>query len=328
METRTDMDMKTHPAIKRHPGNPVLTHKDVPYPAMLVFNAGITKWRGRYIMVFRNDYGDPVAKKITGRNLGLAFSDDGIAWKVEPRPIDDRPDHPLRNFYDPRLTVIDDRLYLCFATGLRGTRGGVAVTDDLKNWEVLNISVPDNRNMVLFPERIDGRLVRLERPFAGYLRPNDRFDMWMSSSPDGRYWGESKLVLTCDQCPWTNDKIGPGAPPVRTPKGWLALTHAVDRDPARKWGWEGNWAKRYTAGVILMDLKDPSKVIAYSRKPVLVPEPQYDYEARGYRDYVIFPGGMVLEPDGGVKIYYGAADTVEALAFCHVDDLLSMCEPA
>jgi beta-1,4-mannooligosaccharide/beta-1,4-mannosyl-N-acetylglucosamine phosphorylase len=315
-------------AIRRHPDNPILSAEDVPYPAMLVFNAGVTKWQGRYVMVFRNDYGDRQATTIVGQNLGLATSDDGVRWRVADRPINDEPDHPLRGSYDPRLTVLEDRLYMCFATGLRGTRGGVAVTDDLRSWEVLSVSAPDNRNMVLFPERIDGRIVRLERPFAGYLRPDDRFDIWLSASPEGRYWGDSRLVLTCDDLTWTNDKIGPGAPPVKTDQGWLALIHAVDRDPSRRWGWSGNWAKQYTMGVMLLDLEDPSRVIGYSREPVLVPDSSHDYEMQGFRDHTIFPGGMILEDDGQVKIYYGASDTVECLATCCVDDLIALCEPA
>ena len=73
--------------------------------------------------------------------------------------------------------------------------GGVAVSDDLKNWEVLNLSVPDNRNMVIFPERVGGEIVRLERPFAAwYMMPPERFEVWLSTSPDGRYWGNSSTV--------------------------------------------------------------------------------------------------------------------------------------
>lgn len=317
-----------HRAITRYPGNPILSAADVPYPATLIFNAGVARWRGRYVMLFRNDIGDALKKEITGMNLGLAFSEDGIAWKVDPQPINAAPGHPLHRCYDPRLTVLEDRLYLCFACGGRGTRGGVAVTDDLKTWDVLNVSAPDNRNMVIFPERVNGRIVRLERPFAGYLRPNDRFDIWISFSIDGRYWGDNKLVLTCDQLPWTNDKIGPGAPPIKTEKGWLCLIHAVDRDPTRKWGWEGTWDKRYTMASMLLDLEDPSRVIGYSRKPIMVPEARYSYETTGYRNQVIFPGGNVLESDGMVKIYYGASDTVECLATCHIDDLLATCDPA
>jgi len=321
-----DAQFTTHPAIVRHPANPILSAKDAPYRATLVFNAGIAKFQGKYVMVFRNDYGDAEQKKLTGRNLGIAFSDDGVKWDVKDKPINEDDHHPLKNCYDPRLTVLDGRVYLCFATGGNGTRGGVAVTDDFESWEVLNVSIPDNRNMVIFPERFDGKIARLERPFAGYLRPGDPFDMWLSMSPDGRYWGDSKLVLDAHDVPWCNNKVGPGAPPVKTPKGWLAVTHVVDIADGRAWGWSGDWNKRYTMGVVLLDLDDPAKVVAMSRKPVLVPEADYETTG-GYRDHVIFPGGMVLEDDGSVKIYYGAADTVECLATTTVDDLLGMCEP-
>lgn len=315
--------------ITRHPNNPVLSAEHVPYPATCVFNAGVAKWQGRYVMLFRNDICDKETRKVIDRNLGLAWSDDGVDWEVEPEPVDKSGDHPLRRFYDPRLTVLDGTMYLCFATGLRGTRGGVAVatSDDLHDWEVLNISVPDNRNMAIFPERIDGKIVRLERPFAGYLREADRFDVWLSRSPEGRYWGDEELVLTCDELTWTNDKIGPGAPPVKTDKGWLALLHAVDRDDSRTWGWSGDWTKRYTIAVALLDLADPAKVLGYSRRPILVPEDGYAYEISGYRDHTLFPTGMVLEDDGEVKIYYGASDTFMALATCRVDELIALCEP-
>jgi len=318
-------ELKTASVVKRYAGNPVLSADDVPYAGTLVFNAGVTKWQGRYVMLFRNEVCNEKGQVID-RNLGLALSDDGIAWTVKDAPIDAVEDHPLRRFYDPRLTVLDGRVYLCFATGLRGTRGGLAVTDDFENWEVLNISVPDNRNMVVFPERIDGKIVRLERPFAGYLRPNDRFDMWLARSPDGVYWGEADLVLTADALPWTNNKIGPGPPPVKTDKGWLTLLHAVDRREGRAWGWSRDWDKRYTVGICLLDLEDPAHVIGYSRAPLMAPEEEYPYEVEGYRGYVQFPTGAILEDDGELKIYYGAADTVMALATARVDDLLALCE--
>ena len=236
--------------------------------------------------------------------------------------------HPLHGASDPRLTVLDGRCYLTFSISNHGTCGGIAVSDDLEHWEILNISVPDNRNMVLFPKRFSGRIVRLERPFASYGRPGDRFDIWISASPDGRYWGDSKLLLSTEMVPWVNNKIGPGPPPVETERGWLVLFHGVDIDELRQgWGWEGNWKKRYSAGLMLLDLDNPYKVIGMAKGPVLVPEPEIPYEAEGYRDYVIFPGGMVLEDDGSAKIYYGAADTVEALATANVKDLLALCKP-
>lgn len=322
--------LRSSPVILRHPANPVLAPRDVPYGPAMVFNAGVAKYAGKYVMVFRNDYGDPERGTIEPHhttNLGLAFSDDGVRWHVSPAPCWSWRDEEVIRVYDPRLTVIDGRCFICFAVDTRhGLRGGIAATEDFERFEVLSLSVPDNRNMVLFPERIGGRYVRLERPFPVYSRGGkDRFDTWLSASPDLIHWGDSRLVLAVEQVPFANDKVGPGAPPVRTDKGWLTTFHAVDIDSSRgKNGWEDTWRKRYTAGIMLLDLEDPSRVIGLSRTPLLAPEASYETSG-GYRNNVIFPGGMILEPSGEVKIYYGAADTVECLATVSVDDLLSLC---
>jgi beta-1,4-mannooligosaccharide/beta-1,4-mannosyl-N-acetylglucosamine phosphorylase len=96
----------------------------------------------------------------------------------------------------------------------------------------------------------------------------------------------------------------------------------VDIDPSRgKNGWEDRWPKRYTAGVMLQDLEDPRRIIAYSKEPLIAPEVPYETE-EGFRTNVIFPGGMIIEDDGEVKIYYGAADTVECLATTTLDQLI------
>jgi beta-1,4-mannooligosaccharide/beta-1,4-mannosyl-N-acetylglucosamine phosphorylase len=161
-----------------------------------------------------------------------------------------------------------------------------------------------------------------------YGRSNkDRFDVWFSDSPDLKYWGNANLVLGVEQVPFADDKLGPAAPPVKTDRGWLTTFHAVDRDDTRgKNGWGTKWPKRYTAGIMLLDLNEPWRVIGLSREPLLAPEAPYETDG-GFRNHVIFPGGMILEDSGEVKIYYGAADTVECLATAHVDDLLKLCEP-
>ena len=248
--------LKSSPVIKRYDKNPVLSAKDVPYEATLVYNAGVCKYQGRYIMVFRNDvYSKPAMGYQTHINLGLAFSRDGIHWSVEPKPCLTREyfnDPEVERVYAPRLIVLEGRVHLCFAMDTRhGLRGGIAVTDDFEKFEVLSLTVPDNRNMVLFPEKIGGKYLRLERPFPVYSRGGrDRFDIWSSGSPDLRYWGNSGLVMAVEAA----------------------------------------------------------------------------YEVSGgIRNNVVFPGGMVLEDTGEVKIYYGAADTVECLAQAHVDDLLALC---
>jgi len=348
----------------RHSRNPLLTASDVSYPCSLLFNAGVVKYQGKYVMVFRNDYGarsgeeyqrrlEAGEKPFVGTNLGIAYSEDGVKWSVQSEPcIDlakarkvmapmmDNPEANLWRFYDPRLTVLDGKVYMCFAVDTeQGVRGGVAITEDFDRWEILSISVPDNRNMVLFPEKIGGRYARFERPvnaFGGNFLTGSQAQMWQSFSPDLRHWGDSRFVLNSDRLGWANDKMGPGAPPIRTEKGWLTAFHAVTRDDTRgKNGWEGQWPKIYRAGLMLMDLERPWKIIGMAEEPLLSPETWYetgedvpaDSDFEGFRNHVIFPGGMILEDDGEVKIYYGAADTVECLATAHVDDLLALCVP-
>ena len=321
-----ESEIVSSPFVKRCPENPILSAKDVPYQATLVFNAGVTKFEGKYVMVFRNDYGDESEKRLDGTNLGLAFSDDGIRWEVTDKPCFAFKTEEIRRAYDPRLTVIDGRCYVCFAVDTaHGIRGGIAVTDDFDRFDVLSLSAPDNRNMVLFPEKMNGKFMRLERPFPIYGRgAAEAFDIWFSDSPDARYWGNTQLVLGSEEVPFANRKIGPAAPPVKTEKGWLTLFHAVDVEPGRVFdSWNGKWPKRYTTGIMLLDLNDPAKVIGMANEPLLVPESQYPYEVQGFRGSVIFATGMILEGDGEVKIYYGASDTVMALASADVDDLLS-----
>jgi len=325
-------ELKSSPVITRWMnGEPVLSKKDIPYDAECIFNAGVTKFRGKYVMVFRNDYQFNGISSFGKCMIGIALSDDGIHWEVQDRPfltVEDLHDPDVTRVYDPRLTVIEDRCYLCFAVDTKhGIRGGVGVTDDLEHVEVLSLTVPDNRNMVLFPEKIGGKYVRLERPFPVYSRGHkDRFDIWMSKSPDLRYWGDSELLLGVEHVPYANDKIGPGAPPIKTKEGWLVVFHTVDIDPERgKNGWEPTWKKRYCAGVMLLDLENPSKIIGMYQEPLIAPETKYEVE-EGFRTNVIFPGGLIAEEDGTVKIYYGASDTVECMATAKIEDLIALCK--
>ena len=319
--------MSKRATITRCPGNPVLSAERIPYPATLIFNAGVAKYQGKYVMVFRNDYGGiPGTQHFDGTNIGVAFSDDGIHWEPKSRPWIEWKTDEIQRAYDPRISVIDGRCYLCFAVDTNhGIRGGIAVTDDFERWEVLSLSAPDNRNMVLFPEKVGGKFCRLERPFPIYGRGKpEAFDLWFSDSPDCAYWGNTQLVLGSEQVPWANCKIGPGAPPVKTRAGWLTAFHAVSIDTSKELpAWHKGWHKTYTIGIMLLDLETPWKVVGMSREPLLTPTAEY--ERNGYRGHVLFPGGMILEPSGEVKLYYGAADMVECLATAHVDDLIALC---
>ena len=328
--------LKTHPCIKKRPA-PVVTAADLPYPCSLVFNAGVIKYRGEYVMVFRNDYGtDQTAyetenKKFAGTSVGVARSKNGIdGWVFDPVPLmdsnDPAKDPEMRRLYDPRVIEIEGKLYLCLAMDTRhGIRGCIAeLSEDLRSYKIISASVPENRNMVLFPEKIGGEFVRLERPMPVYSRGRDRFDIWLSRSPDMVYWGRSELVLGVEDVPFANDKIGPTASPIKTERGWLTLIHAVDKDESRgKNGWEKTWKKRYTAGLMLLDLNDPAKVLSVYNEPLIAPDLPVETD-EGFRQNVIFPCGMLQEDSGEVKIYYGASDTCVCLATADVNDLLAL----
>ena len=339
--------LKTATCVKKLE-KPILTKDDIPYPAELIFNAGVAKVNGKYVMVFRNDYIADDAedkKRFSGTSVGVAVSENGIdGWHVNPKPLIDYQWYKQKctnalgkvekikdivRLYDPRITVIEGEMYLCLAMDtLHGLRGCIAkLSEDLESYEIISASVPDNRNMVLFPEKIGGYYVRLERPFSTYGRKvKERYEVWMSKSPDLKFWGESELVLAADDVPYSNNKIGPAAPPIKTPQGWLTVFHAVDMEEDREQNgpWSTTWKKRYTAGIMLLDLEDPAKIIGMCKEPLIAPELPHESEV-GYRQNVIFPGGMILEDDGEVKIYYGAADTVECVATAKLDDLIALC---
>lgn len=326
--------LTTNPAIKRYEGNPIISPKDVPYHPAMSYNAGVAKYRGRYVMVIRNDYfqkGSTTCPDDTSTDFGLAYSDDGKKWEIMPKPCLRVHNEWVRRLYDPRLTVIDDRCYLSFAVDTKhGVHVGFAVTDDFEHFEMIGISTPDNRNAVLFPEKINGNYIRLERPFSNYGNWDPQWrvagnDIWLSESPDLVYWGKSKPVLATDEVSFANLKIGPTASPIKTERGWLTLFHTVDDDPSRgKNGWEPKWTQRYCVGVMFLDLNDPAKILARYEEPLMVPEAPYE-TGGGYRHNVIFPGGLILEDDGEVKIYYGASDTVECLATTRLEDLIRLC---
>ncbi len=320
--------------ITRYPDT-ILSCKDVPYDSALTFNAGIVKNGSEYLMLFRNDYGctQPeweAGKRFKGTNIGLARSTDGVHFTVDPEPsfeLSELGDPEFVRAYDPRITALDGRYYVSFAVDTKhGVCGGICATDDFKKFEILSISVPDNRNMVLFPEKIGGRYVRLERPMPVYSRDGDgMFDIWLSESPDLVFWGKSRLVLATEDVPYCNDKIGPGAPPLKTDKGWLVIFHAVDIDPNRgKNGWENYWRKRYCIGIMLLDLEDPSKVIGMSKRPLMIPEAPYEISG-GFRDNALFPCGMIRDDGGIVRIYYSAGDAVVRMATAKESDLLALC---
>ncbi len=298
--------------VTRYKGNPILTKDDIPYPVECVYNAGVVKYNDRYIMLFR-------ALKDNGRSIiGLAESEDGFNFTPRRGPFMVPPKDGIFAEYeaygveDPRITFLDEAYYITYsAYSKHGVRIGLAKTMDFESVErVAFITQADYRNTVLFPEKINGRYVRMDRPHSD-ISP---WSIWISYSEDLRYWGDSKVVIKPVTYHWDEMKIGPGAPPIKTDKGWLNIYHGVF--PTMD-------GSVYRLGVALHKLDDPSVVLGVGDSWILAPEDQW--ELVGYVHNVVFTCGMVAEEDGTVKIYWGGADTVMCAGTAVIDELVDLC---
>jgi predicted GH43/DUF377 family glycosyl hydrolase len=250
----------------------------------------------------------------------IAESKDGYHFKPWPKPVDmpygnpEFKEYAGSMIYDPRVTKIGDVYYIVHAAHSGHTcRLSLVKTEDFKKFQWMGfISETDNRNGVLFPEKINRLYARLDRPNTG----DGNGDIWISYSPDLIFWGKAKCVFRNWQgIRWAWAKIGPGAVPIKTPEGWLNIFHGVR--------WQGKAHYVYQLGVCLLDLKDPSKVKAMAEDAILIPEEQY--ELVGQTPSVVFTCGAVVENDGEIKLYYGGADTVQCLATTSVKRLIEAC---
>jgi len=298
--------------VKRYEGNPILTKDDVPYPVATVHNAGVVKHDGKYIMIFRSH-------KLNGRSiLGKAVSEDGFNFKVDSKPfMTPAADGPFKEYEeygveDPRIVFIDGEYLITYsAYSGHGVRIGLAKTNDFKTVTRFSlITEADYRNVVIFPEKFKGLYARLDRPHSE-ISP---WSVWISYSPDLRYWGESKLIMKPLKYHWDEMKIGPGAPPIKTSRGWLNIYHGVF--PTMD-------GCVYRLGVALHDLNDPSVIIAVGDEWILQPEEVY--EITGYVHNVVFTCGAVAEDDGSVKIYWGGADKVMCAGTANLEELADHC---
>ncbi|MBU2699288.1 putative GH43/DUF377 family glycosyl hydrolase [Sporomusaceae bacterium BoRhaA] len=300
------------PIVKRYRGNPILTKKDVPYAVHTVHNAGVAKYQEKYYMLFRSHLD-------TGRSIiGLAESNDGYSFTVHDKPFMTPATEEIFKEYeafgveDPRISCIEGEYYITYsAYSKHGVRIGLAKTIDFKSIERISlITEADYRNVVLFPEKINGRYIRLDRPHSE-ISP---WAIWISYSKDLIYWGESELIMMPVPYHWDQMKIGPGATPIKTDQGWLSIYHGVfpTMDGAI-----------YRLGVALHKLDNPAIILGVGDSWILQPEDPW--EVTGYVHNVIFTCGAILEENGTVKIYWGAADSVMCVGTAKIDDLISLC---
>jgi predicted GH43/DUF377 family glycosyl hydrolase len=298
--------------ISRYPYNPILTRDDVPYPVATVHNAAVVKHQDKYVMIFRSH-------TMNGRSiLGKAVSDDGYKFEVNKKPFMVPAVQGIFKEYetfgveDPRIVFLDGEFLITYSAYSRhGVRIGLAKTKDFESVERYSlITESDYRNVVIFPEKFSGLYARLDRPHSE-ISP---WSVWISYSPDLKYWGESKMIMRPVPYHWDEMKIGPGAPPIRTPRGWLNIYHGVF--PTMD-------GCVYRLGAAIHDLNDPSKIIAVGDDWIL--QPEEEYEVTGYVHNVVFCCGAVPEEDGSVKIYWGGADKVMCMGTARLEALVDHC---
>ncbi|MGJ5818092.1 glycoside hydrolase family 130 protein [Paludibaculum fermentans] len=302
----------TQDVVRRYHGNPVLTKAAIPYPVETVHNAAVVKHGAEYIMLFRSHLR-------TGRSiLGLARSDDGYHFIADPQPfLTPAKEGPFAAYEefgveDPRISLVEGEYHITYSAYSRnGVRVALAKTKDFVELERVSlITQADYRNVVIFPERFNGLYARLDRPHSE-IAP---WSIWISYSPDLRYWGDSQLLMRPQPYHWDEMKIGPGAPPFKTAEGWLSIYHGVFKTMD---------GAIYRLGVALHDLKDPAKLLGVSDSWILQPEDPW--EVTGYVHNVVFTCGAVPEADGTVKIYWGGADTVMCAGEANIAELVKLC---
>lgn len=316
--------------IKRNKKNPIITRTDIPdiYPDLIdvssVFNPGAIKFEDKYILLLR------VQNRGRETFIVKAESKNGVNFTVDNKIVDfrgiEKVNKKIYHIYDARITKIKDEYYIMFAMDMdEGCSLGLAKTYNFNDYEFLGIvSDGDVRNGVLFPEKINSKYLRFDRPNKIQLEegPASGNTIFLSESDDLLKWETKKAVMSGRFHYW-DENIGSGPPPVKTKEGWLQIYHGVAMHFAS--------SNIYQAGVSLHDLNDPSILLSRSKCNIL--EPRELYELTGQVSNVVFPSGMIVEDydesgfallESKVSIYYGAADTSVGLAISTIKELVEL----
>ncbi|HEU5125315.1 MAG TPA: glycoside hydrolase family 130 protein [Verrucomicrobiae bacterium] len=240
-------------------------------------------------------------------HLRLVSSRDGLRFtETDAAPIFGQGELETYGIEDCRVIQIGDTYYLTFTeVSANGVGVGLRSTRDWQHIEPHGmIFPPHNKDCAIFPEAIDGKYFALHRPSSPEIGGNY---IWLAESPDLKHWGAHRCLARTRPGMWDSARIGAGAAPIHTPRGWLEIYHGAD----------GN--NRYCLGALLLDLEQPRKVLARSRDPIM--EPRTDYECTGFFGKVIFTNGHVVNGDV-LTIYYGASDSVICGAHFSIDEIL------
>lgn len=262
------------------------------------------------------DAGDPRIINYKGRDylttlshLRLVCSNDGIHFH-EPEgypPILGEGSQETFGIEDCRVVNMKDGYHLSYTkVSPEGVGVGYLFTKDWKKFESRSmIFPPHNKDCAIFGDKINNRYYALHRPSSPEIGGNY---IWLSESPDLLHWGNHKCIAITRENSWDSARLGAGAAPIRTSEGWLEIYHGATHD------------NRYCLGGLLLDINDPSRVIARSEQAIM--EPIADYEKTGFFGNVVFTNGQLLDGDT-LTIYYGASDEVICMAEFSVSEVLA-----
>jgi predicted GH43/DUF377 family glycosyl hydrolase len=310
------MDHRFKDLFARHPDNPIIRATDIPYRANSVFNPAATRFGDDILLLMR------VEDRRGLSHLTAALSRDGVSdWRFDPFPTlaADPQHHPeeIWGIEDPRITRIDTLdlwavVYTAYSRG--GPLVSLATTRDFKIFDRKGVVMPpEDKDAALFPVQFNGRWAMLHRPVPGFAGVGAH--IWISFSPDMKHWGDHQILIPARKGGWWDaNKVGLSPPPLRTEKGWLILYHGV-RNTA------GGCI--YRLGLALLDLENPTRLLARSDEWVFSPEE--NYEMIGDVDKVVFPCGWTADGDD-LRLYYGGADKCIALATAKISELLDWLE--
>ena len=278
--------------VHRWEGNPLIGLSDLDFQVSDIHNASAVAFQDQPLLLV-------TIETLSGqRCVHLARPNKDGIFKVDLKPFlkpSTDPSflqHEINGVLDARSTFLDETYYIMYnALGEHGYRLGIAKTDDFKTVERLGIiSEPDTKAGVLFPEKIKGNYARLERPGTG--------NIWVTYSPDLKYWGRSELVLTPRGGYWDPSRIGIGPAPLKTDHGWLVIYYGVKDTSA---------GPIYRIGAALLDMEDPTRIIGRTGVPILSPREMY--ERLGDMPNLVFCTGALLDEEGTLHLFYGASNS-------------------
>ena len=329
--------------LKKYEGNPILSPNGAnPWESLATLNPGAWYEDGTFYLLYRAA-GHDAEHRI---HLGLATSRDGMHFE---RCFNHPVLSPLEESFDggcvedARVVKFGDEFYVTYAyrpfppgqywtfpadsvrTYDAGpdapavlinneTNTGLLKSRDLKSFRRLGRLTRadlDDRDVILFPERVNGKFALLHRPrqWAGEGFGTDCPSMWINFSDDMLVWDWNRSVLLAKpEYWWEAKKLGGGTPPLRTAQGWLEIYHGVDE------------AGVYRVGAMMLDADDPTRILARTPEPIM--QPEHEYETTGFYAQCVFPTGNVVV-DGTLYVYYGSGDKYCNLATCALDELVA-----